>query len=448
MTTVQEQSSKSFARQIGLLTATMLIIASMVGTGVFTTTGFLIRDIGSPAGVLACWGVGGIIALAGALSYAELVTALPSNGGEYLLLSRIYHPLVGFMAGWTSLVVGFSAPIAASALAFSSYMQAVFPGSPSTVASVLLVALLSLLHALRMAEGGGFQNVFTIGKVVLISAFIVGGIWMGQPSRILEPQEVGLLASLPTSAFAVGLIFVTFSYSGWNAAVYLAGEVRNPRRNLPLALILGTGLVTVLYISLNVVFLGAVPVAELSGVIEVGHVAARSLFGEGAARVLSAIIALGLISTVGALIMTGPRVYEAMGLDYSRLRFFTGRARNGGPVVATVVQGAIAVLMMLTASFDTLLTYVGFTVSIFAGLTVLGVFVLRFREPGLERPYRTWGYPLTPALFVLLMAWMSFHTLIEKPFSAVAGLITLGLGVLIYLFVSQDGSRGEGFAQK
>ena len=278
---------------------------------------------------------------------------------------------------------------------------------------------------------------FTLGKVLLIAAFIVGGLLLGAPSRVFQAQGPPLLQALPSSAFAVGLIYVSFSYSGWNAAVYMAGEIRDPGRLLPRALMSGTLLVTLLYLGLNLVFLGAVPAARLSGVLEVGHVAATGLFGAGAARVLSAIIAIGLISTVGALIMTGPRVYEAMGHDFRRLRFLTGRSEGGGPLIPIVIQAVVCLFMVLTASFDTLLTYIGFTISLVAALTVVGVIVLRQREPDLPRPYRVWGYPLTPLLCVALFGWMSWHTLLLQPLAAVAGLITIALGALLYLLVRE-----------
>ena len=422
----------TLARRLGPVTATMLVVASMVGTGVFTTTGFLVGDIGSNPAVLACWALGGVLALAGALTYGELASAMPSNGGEYLLLSRIYHPSLGFVAGWISLIVGFSAPIAAAALAFSRYMAAVFPGLPELPVSLALIALLSGVHCLRLELSSGFQNAFTIGKTLLILGFIVGGLWLGSPARCLEPGSVTMGEALFSSGFAVGLIFISFSYQGWNAALYIAGELKNPGRWLPLSLVLGTGLVALLYLGLNAVFLAAVPASELAGQLEVGHIAAVALFGEGAARLLSTIIAVGLVSTVGAYIMTGPRVYEAMGQQVPGLRFVTGRAKGGGPVRSILLQGAVAAIMVATASFDTLLTYTGFTLSGVAGLAVAGVIVLRFREPDLPRPYRTWGYPFTPIVFVLLMLWMMGHAVVQRPAVALAGAVTVAIGFVLW----------------
>lgn len=420
-------------RRLGPLTATLLVVASMVGTGVFTTTGFLVRDIGSSTAILVCWALGGLLALTGALSYAELAAALPENGGEYALLSRVYHPLLGFMSGWVSFVVGFSATIAAVALGFSSYLQRVVPGVPGLPVAMGLVVLLTLVHGFRVSTGGRFQDVFTAAKVLLVAGFAVAGLLAGDPSLLLQGGEQTLREALPGSGFAIGLVYISFSYLGWNASVYVAGELRDPGRTLPLSLVLGTLAVTVLYLALNAVFLEAAPAGELSGVLEVGHVAAEHLFGEGAARVLSGIIAVGLISTVGAFVMTGPRIYEAMGQDFPALAFLSGRTPEGGPWRALGAQCVLCLVLMLTASFDALLTWIGFTLSLFAAATVAGVFVLRLREPGLPRPYRAWGYPVTPLLALALLGWMIAHTVISRPLTAVFGALTLLSGGGLYL---------------
>lgn len=431
-------SRRSVERFMGPATATLLVVASMVGTGVFTTTGFLLNDISSSPAVLLAWGIGGVIALFGALSYAELVAAMPRNGGEYQLLGQIFHPAVGFVAGWVSLIVGFSAPIAASAIAFGVYFQAVFPGVNPLLSAVTLIATLSLLHGGRVTLGTGLQNIFTIGNVVVVIAFIIGGLIFGQPSHLLDDSPSTVLSSIASPGFAVGLIFVSFAYSGWNGAAYLAGEVKNPSRTLPRALALGTGLVALLYLGMNVVFLSSAPNEELAGVIDVGSVAAVNLFGGEAARLLSGVIALLLFSSVSAAMMAGPRVYQAIGEDYRCFRFLRVRSKSAGPVTAIALQASVAILMLLTSSFDALLTYIGFTLSISAGLTVVGLFVMRRRSPDMVRPYRCWGYPVTPLLFVALSCWMVVFTLIELPYVAVAGLLTIATGLAIYAYARRS----------
>jgi len=309
-------------RRLGGLTATLLVVASMVGTGVFTTTGVVVADVPSSTAVLDAWLLGGVLALAGALSYAELGAALPRNGGEYQLLGRIYHPAVGFVAGWVSLIVGFSAPIAASALAFGSYLAAVAPGVPPVAAAVVLIALLAALHGFDVKLGSGIQNVFTLGKILLVAGFAAAGA-VAIATRDAPPAVapgVPLADAILSPAFAVGLILVSFAYCGWNGAVYIAGEVRNPGRTLPIALLVGTALVAILYIALNAVFLAAAPLSDLAGQIEVGDIAARRLFGPGAGDVLSSLVSLALVSSVSAMLMAGPRVYEAMGADHPALR--------------------------------------------------------------------------------------------------------------------------------
>ena len=428
----------SVERQLGVRTAALLVVASMVGTGVFTTTGFLVRDLQSAPAVLVAWLLGGLTALCGALSYGELTAALPANGGEYALLSRAYHPLVGFVAGFVSLVVGFAAPTAASAIAFGKYLHRVVPGGPEgwpALAGVALILLTSLLHVATVRRGSRFQDLATGAKVLFILAFVLAGLGRGEPGRLLE-GDAPLVDAVTSGPFAVGLVYVAFAYTGWNAAAYVAGETRDPGRNLPRALALGTGVVMLLYLGLNGVFLAAAPAEALAGEVEVGHVAAEALFGAPASRLLSAIIALGLVSTVGAQIMTGPRIYEAMGRDHPKLGLLARRRAGGGPIWATLLQAGASIAMALTASFDALLVYTGVTLSLFAALMAGGVFLLRWREPELARPYRTLGYPLTPLVFLALSAWMIAHSIRERPVVAAWAGGTLVLGVVAWALLA------------
>jgi APA family basic amino acid/polyamine antiporter len=429
------------ARGIGAPAATMLVVASMIGTGIFTTTGFLVEALRSPVVVLVAWAVGGLLALSGALSYAELSAALPRNGGEYHLLGRVYHPAVGFAAGIISLVVGFAAPIAASALAFGHYLAAALPGIPAVPAAVVVVLLFAGLHGVDVTWGSRFQSGVTAAQLMLIAGMAAAGLALGHPSRLLTPAPHSGLASILSPEFAVALVFVSFAYSGWNGAAYVAGEVRAPSRTLPLALVLGTVLVAALYMGLNVVYLAAAPPSDLAGVVEVANVAAQRLVGASAGRVLSGLIALVLASSVGAMTMAGSRVYEAMGCDHRPLSLLARRSARGAPAVAVAVQAALALAMVATTSFGTLLGFIGFTLSVSAGLTVLGVFVLRLREPRLARPYRALGYPVTPLLFLALSIWMIGHSLVERPVSSIAGVATIAAALALYVFVARAGSR-------
>jgi APA family basic amino acid/polyamine antiporter len=429
------------ARHVRPLTATMLVVASMIGTGVFTTSGLLIRDLGSPVPVLAAWLLGGVLAACGAVSYGELGAALPRNGGEYQILSRIYHPAVGFAAGLVSLVVGFSAPLAASALAFGHYLSALVPAISPGAAAMVLVVVAAVPHATHAQLGGWLQVAVTLLEIVVVVAFVAAGAARGDPSLLLAGGDRPL-APIGTPTFAVALVYVSFAYSGWNAAVYLAGEVQDPSRTVPRALLLGTSLVAVLYLALNAVFLSAAPPGELAGVVEIGHVAAVRLLGPRAGRGLSAIAALVLAAAVSAMLMAGPRVYERMGLDHPRLALLARRTRRGGPVFAVTLQAVLALAMIATSSFEALLLYIGFTLSLVAGLAVLGVFVLRRREPDLARPARAWGYPATPLVFVVLSAWMIVHAIAEKPASSWAGVATAIAGLALYALLGRPRVAG------
>ena len=430
-------------RRLGIASATAVVIASMIGTGVFTTTGFLVEALGSPFTVLAAWVVAGALALCGALSYAELAAALPRNGGEYQLLGRIYHPAVGFIAGVISLVVGFAAPLSASALAFGHYLAVVFPVVPPVGAAMGIIVLAALAHGLDVAWGARAQHLMTFVQIAVIAVMIAVGLTLGQPARVVDASTRFTADALLSPQFAVALIFVSFAYSGWNGAVYLAGEVKTPARTLPIALIAGTTIVAVLYVGVNVVMLAAVPARELAGVVEVANTAAVRLVGAGGGRLLSAVIAFALASSVSAMLMAGPRVYEAMGRDYSILEALAYRTRRGAPLVSVAVQTALALVMVVTATFGWLLGFIGFTLSICAMLTVVGVVVLRYREPDLPRTYRAWGYPVTPILFAGLSTWMALHSIVEQPASSLAGLAVIVVSALAYGVVMRVGKAGK-----
>lgn len=418
------------ARALGLRGATALVVANMVGTGVFVTSGFMARELGSAAAVLAMWVVGGAFALSGATVYAELGAMMPRAGGEYVYLARAFHPAVGFLSGFVSLLVGFSAPIAASAMACASYASAAWPLLPVKATAALLIVALSAVHMLDVLWGARVQVVLTAMKVALVAAFVALGITIGEGSW----AHFSLGRAVPgASAAAVSLVFVAFAYSGWNAAAYVAGELREPSRTLPLALLVGTGIVIALYLGLNVAFFYAAEPNALAADPEVvADIAARALFGDRVARAMSTLIALGLVSSVSAMVMAGPRVTMAMAEDGLFFRAFARRSRGGAPFVSIGAHGALSLALLFTATFESLLTYIGFTLSAFSALTVLGAMRLRAREPEADRPYRAALWPLTPALFVALATFLVAFSIRERPVVAAAGLGTLALGLLLY----------------
>jgi APA family basic amino acid/polyamine antiporter len=417
-------------RKVGLTTCTALALANMIGTGVFTSLGFQVEAIPSPFLILLLWVLGGVIALCGALSYAELAAALPRSGGEYNFLSQIYHPALGFMAGFVSVTVGFSAPIALSAIALGKYLAAAVPGLSPRWVSVSAVLLLAAVHSLTVRASGNFQVLITALKVALIVVFIglgvaLGGSWKFSPRE----GDLGLIFSGP---FSVSLMFVLYSYSGWNAAAYIIGEVRDPQRTVPGSLILATVIVMILYVCLNAVFLASGPMQEFVGKIAVGEIAARNLLGPEGGRIMAGLIGGGLISAISAMTWAGPRVAQTIGEDFPALGVFARTSAGGVPRVAIAVQTLLVLVMLATSTFEAVLVYAQFSILACSFLTVLGVMILRRRQPALPRPFRCLAYPLTPLVFLGLNLFAMVYTAVDRPVQALAGLVTLLLGIGLY----------------
>ncbi len=449
----------SLKREIGLLSAMVVVVANMVGSGIFTTSGFIVGQLGSAKMLLACWMVGGVFALAGALCYGELGAMLPRAGGEYAYLHRAFGPLPAFLSGWVSLVVGFSAPIGAAAIAFATYflgsggepwLVLEFGGhrwlsiSGVTLLACTMVVIFSIVHSHSLRLGTRVQNLLTVFKLAMIVFFSIAGMVWGKGDWGHLEMTLGGGAG-GWGPFAVALIFVSFAYSGWNAAAYLGGEIRHPGRNLPLALISGTGIVIGLYLVLNLVYIYALPVTGIQGTLEVGTAAATALFGPAMGRAFGLVIALGLLSVLSAMIMAGPRVYYAMARDRLFFRRFARvHPARRTPVAAIWFQAAIAIGMILCAAYDTLLIYIGFTLSLTAMATVAGLFWLRLTAPEMERPYRTFGYPLTPAFFILGNLWIVCHTVASRPVVVGCGLATIAIGWALQSLFSEKSSNAKG----
>jgi basic amino acid/polyamine antiporter, APA family len=431
---MRQDSSTQSARTISLLTATCIVVANMVGTGIFTSLGFQVGDLPTGFAILAVWAIGGICALCGALSYAELAAALPRSGGEYHFLREVYHPAVGFVAGWISATVGFAAPVAIAAIPFGTYLAGVVPGLNPLFLSLAVVWITTLVLLWDLRLGSGFQNASTLLKVALILVIIAAGFYVAgtQPVSFLPVRaDRALIVSTP---FAISLYWVMYAYSGWNASTYIVGEVRNPARTIPLSLGIGTLIVTALYLGINAVFLRTTPAAQMVGKQEVGLIAGVHIFGEGGGKVMAVFIALGLVSAVSAMMWIGPRVTVAMGEDLPALSWLARRNARGIPLRATLVQFAIVNLLILITTFQKVVNYVQFSLMLCSTLTVLGVIVLRWQRPDLPRPYRTWGYPITPLIFLAVSGWMLWHML-EDPSTREAslwGLATAALGLVVY----------------
>ena len=418
--------------KIGTLPAVALVVSSMVGTGVFTSLGYQVRDIPSGPGILLVWVLGGLVALCGALSYAELAGALPRSGGEYHFIGRLYHPSLGWAAGLLSAVVGFAAPTALAALALGSYAHRALPQVPPVAGAVVALIAVTCGHLLTLKASAWLQTVSTALKIALIlGCILVAFFKTGHGDIRWDIQPVADLHIIANPAFAVALLFVFYAYSGWNAAVYLLEELEDERRTVSRSLVFGTLLVMGLYVLLNAAFLKAAPVADLAGVTEVGHVAAQALFGQEAARWFSGLLSLGLVATVSALVWAGPRVLHVMGRDFHFLRALAAKNHHGIPVAATLILSGIALAFVLTGNFSQLLTYTQFALTLCAFLTVFGIFIVR-RKPLTEGAFRCPLYPLPPLVFLAMTGFVMVRSLVAEPGPTLAGMATVLLAWLCY----------------
>jgi len=432
-------SAAELTRQLKLFPATNIVVADMIGAGIFTTSGLLLLELGSPLLMIALWFGGGILALCGALCYGALGAAMPRAGGEYAYLSEQFHPLLGFLTGWVSFFVGFSAPLAASSLGFSEYLASAFPTLGladdamlwKKAIAVAAIAALASVHLRGMAIGSKVQDYLTVGKVLLIVVFVIAGFALGSG----EISNLTSTTSNPSVAswhqIGLALMWIMFAYSGWNASGYIGSEIRDPRRNLPLSLMLGAGIVVVLYLCLNSLFVYAVHPSEMQGVIAVGGMAASSLFGAAAERLISLMIAFALLSAISSLIIIGPRVYYAMARD----GYFFKIVGDVHPIYrvpskAIVLQCLIAGIMVLSGTFDQILTYMGFCIGIFPILAVLGVFKLR---EGSRRKDKAMLYKAAALVFATISLAILVLAYFERPIESSIAMVTVVAGLPLYI---------------
>lgn len=446
--------SNGLVRKLGLFPLTNIVIANMIGAGIFTTSGLLMGDLHNPVVMLALWLVGGLVALCGALSYGELGAAIPHAGGEYAFLSRLYHPVLGFLSGWVSFFVGFSAPIAASAIGFSEYLTRAFPGllhpglfpaaSEAAVMkklyAVLIIAAFTFLHTRGLEAGARVQNALTGLKILLIVGLVAAGFAVGQGSF------AHLTAAAPFhfdfagfKTMGLSLMWIMFAYSGWNASAYIGSEVRDPSRNLPRSLLLGTGVVMLLYAALNLFYIYAIRPAEMEGVISVAGLAAGNLFGKSAGTVLSLLISFALFSSLSAYLILGPRVYYSMardGIFFKSIAYVDPKCSV--PTRSILLQGGIAVAMVFLGTFEQLLTYMGFSLGIFPLLAVLGVFKLRRTgRSAVKLP----GYPVASAVYILVGATILVLSFLQRPVESLVAVATALAGVPVYYLFKRTARR-------
>ncbi len=439
--------SQTYSRRV----ATNMVVANMIGTGIFTSIGFQVAPaaIPDPFAILVIWLLGGVLSVFGATAYAEIATHFRESGGEYVYLSKLYHPILGLASGWVSLVVGFAAASASLGLAAGEYLaSALTPwlgASPLPVTqtvAILFVAVAVLIQFAGIQKGGWAQNILTILKLCFILSLIA------IPLISLPDALKSGVSWAPTErswdtvfsmSFAGSLVWVMFAYSGWNAATYIVGNLKDPKRNLPRAVLMGTGIVTVLYMALTAVFLYSAPMSELVGRVDVGNLVLERSLGIKAAQSFTLLFALTLLAGVNAMFMAGPRVVQRMGQDHSLFRVFQKETAQGSPRYAILAQALITVLFVLFTSFKDIIEYIGITLNLFSLLTVFGVFLLRFRKQLGNDSVKTWGYPVTPALFLLAGLWMLLYFGLNDPWKLTASVLTLLPAVLTYSFRQPKG---------
>ena len=445
---------KKLERKLGLFPVTNIVIANIIGAGIFTTTGYLMGFLGNPVIMLTLWFVGGIIAFCGALAFGELGAAFPEAGGEYIFISKLFHPLLGFLSGWLSLIVGFSAPIAASAIGFSKYFTWAFPQIQSwlfldgiiqpeifkKILAILIILIFTGIHSRGVIFGTKVQNGLTILKVILVIGLIVAGFSIGKGSfQHLEQTQPFQFNFSGWKSIGLSLMFIMFAYSGWNSATYIGSEIKNPRKVIPWSLLISTGVVIVLYLLLNLFFVYAIPPGEMVGEPEIGGLAAGKSFGGVAETIISLLISFALFSSLSAFIILGPRVYYSMARDGY---FFKGVAkvhpRFKVPTNAIILQSTIAIILVMSGTFEQILVYMGFSLGIFPILAVLGVFKLRLTgKSTLKLP----GYPIVHVVFILTGIAMLILAFFERPWESSIAILTALSGIpVFYWFKSKKNS--------
>jgi APA family basic amino acid/polyamine antiporter len=417
--------------------AVTLVVANMVGTGVFTSLGYQVGPVPSAFAILMLWLMGGVVAFCGALCYAEIGTTLQKSGSEYVYLSNLYHPALGFLSGWTSLMVGFAGAVSAVSLAIGEYAHELF-GLPVKQIAVGSILLVTIIHLFGVRTGGIAQNILTGFKVSLIFFFCVVPFFMeaGVSLSGFIPVENDLDIIL-SPGWAISLVFVVYAYSGWNASTYIAGNLENPAKNLPRSLMLGTVIVTLIYLMLNGMFLSVASFQELDGQNDIGNVAALKIFGPHIGKIFSGIFSVALLSTLSAMTIAGPRVGEAMGQDYPALGILSAKNRFEMPYLAILMQSAWAITLVFLGSFSEIIQYISVSLSWFTVFTVIGIFILRYRMRGQPRLFKVPAFPVPPIIFIVATLWMVTYVTINNPAIIIYSVGTVFVGLLLFFLASR-----------
>jgi APA family basic amino acid/polyamine antiporter len=441
---LEDQHKGFLSRRLGLFPITNIVVANMIGAGIFTTSGLLMADLKNPMLMLILWFVGGVIAFTGAMCYGEIGASIPKAGGEYAILSKLYNPKLGFLSGWVSFVVGFSAPIAASAIGFSEYLYRAIPYifefswigvvGMKKFYSILIILIFTLVHLKGMDFGARVQNYLTLMKVLLVLGLILFGFFLGNGdfSNLKPVEKISMGGGLSWKTMGLSLMWIMFAFSGWNASVYIGSEIKKPERNIPLSLLIGTGVVALLYLLLNVLFIYAIPPKDMEGVIAIGGLAIGNLFGPHYESLFSLLVAFALFSSISAFIILGPRVYFAMAEDGHFFKFASSiHPKYQVPTYSIIFQGLISVVIILSGTFDQILTYMGFSLGIFPIITIFGLFKLRKQNKSvLKLP----GYPITPLIYIMAGVTMLILSFMERPMESSIAILTILAGLPAYYF--------------
>ena len=415
--------------------AIAIVVSNMIGTGVYTSLGLQAAGIHSVFALIFIWITGGLVALCGALTYGELAARIPKSGGEYVFLSRIYHPSFGFLSGFISMTIGFAAPMAISAIAFGTYAANLIPVTPMIIA-ISVIVILTVINSSSFRTGANFNFVATTINVVLILGLCIMGFIKGHHDGFVLSFHKADFKAIINPAFAVSLVYVSFAYSGWNSAAYITHQVKNPVKNLPKILITGTLIVMTLYTLLNFIFLYTVPLTDLEGKVDVAFLSARNIFGPVGGKFVAVLISIGLIASINSLLILGPRVTQAIAEDYKPLRFLGVENKNGSPFYATIMLTVVALALIGTSTFEQIMTLIGFTLSMFTIMSVTGVFVLRYKmKKNGEDFYHTFGYPVVPVFFVLVEGCMMIYVFFNRPIQSLIGIGITLIGLLVYFLL-------------
>lgn len=414
--------------KIGWRTAATVVVANMIGTGVFTSLGFQLESVSSTWSIVLLWLIGGIMALIGALIYAELGTHFRKSGGDYVFLSETVHPLMGYLYAWTSLTVGFSAPIAIAAMAMVYYLKPILTPDNSLLFGVLLIIVVSIFHSFSVKNSGRFHVALTVIKMLFALAIGFAGFMLAPH----EPNSVDVISpwthEIILPGFAVSLIYVSYAYTGWNSAAYIIEEIDKPQRNLPKALLTGTLFVTVVYILIQLTFLRLSPKDSLVGQVDVALIAFQNIDSGKWTPWISALISFQLISTISGYVWIGPRITYSMARDYKIWKGLSKTNPSGVPVRALWFNSAISIILLVSGSFEQILLYASFVLQLMGTLTIASSLTVKLQEGNFRAPFR----PLLPLIYILFSLWILGYTLYERPKESFIGIALMALGAIIY----------------